>query len=124
VNDACDDAFEIGALPFEVAGSSINATLPESFDTLTCNYDPSTDIGVWYSLAGDDRIISAKITDASFQTRLAVFTGSCEAPVCVKQSSNLNSMHWEGSSGVNYWLVVKGASSTTGTFNLQLTAVS
>jgi hypothetical protein len=120
-NNACETGLDVTSFPFEITGSSINATASEDFPQSTnCNYGP-TDIGVWYSFTGNDRIVSARATTeatGASPARLAVFSGTCENPVCVKHSFNSIWLLLEALSGVDYHLVVKG---NTGTFNLAFT---
>jgi len=120
-NDACLNAEDI-SLSLNAIGDSTEAT--SDFASTTCSV-LSTNTGVWYKFTPSaDKIIEARITGATFNSRLAVFTGTCALPSCLLNNDgggNTAFLSWQGSAGTEYLLLVTGVTgATVGTFTLDI----
>ncbi|HPF92167.1 MAG TPA: hypothetical protein PLL57_16010, partial [Flavobacteriales bacterium] len=80
LNDACGDAIAI-TCGTTVTGSTTEATLdPEAF---ACGTTISA-AGVWYSIVGTGEAITlSTCQDLAYDTKINVYTGSCNDLVCV-----------------------------------------
>ena len=88
--------------------------------------------GVWYKISGNDQAFTADVTDAEFDTRLAVFTGGCgQQLLCVtshtdsRTTSNwLSSVTFLTESGNDYYLLVTSSTAiitNVGSYTLRVT---
>jgi len=127
-NDNCEDAIVIGdgVTAFTTVGATTDGPpLPPECDK---GFGLSFVNDVWFSYtASCDGLITASTCDsASFDTRLAAYTGSCGALTLVACNDDgpgcsgfTSIMEWEGTCGVEYLIRVGGfASSGTGQLNV------
>lgn len=120
-NDFCDNATPL-SLPASVAGSTVGAT-PDSDVSSECG-TTITAPGVWYSFVGTGHQVTASLCGSSYDTKISVFTGTCDAPVCVTGNDDFCSLQSEVSfcanSGLTYYILVHGFSSSAGDFVLDV----
>ncbi len=81
---------------------------------------------VWYSVVGSGGWLQAETcAGARFNTKISVYEGSCETPVCVTGDNNtcgvLSTVQWEARQDVEYFIVVHGTMNESGPFTLTLT---
>jgi hypothetical protein len=129
INDKCSNA--------TIVTSSLNATLPfadrvntryatADFSNVTCSI-MSTDIGVWYTVIGNNQNIEVDVTrkDGTSMSHsgveVALFTGTCDTLKCLKsvtdQTENpVVNFSWNATVGQQYYIIVAGTSASTGTF--------
>jgi len=126
-NDLCADRVEIGCS--EVV---IGATLGATFDDVGTCGTSNTAPGVWYSLTVEnDAEIDLELCDSQYDTKISVFSGTCEELVCVGgnddppfgvedcASSGLHSkFSFSATGGTEYLILVHGFGSATGIFQL------
>jgi len=123
-NDACAGAITV-AIPSATPGSTAMAAL----DTPPlCVYTPTAP-GVWYKVVGNDHFITADICISSFDNRMNVYSGDCANLVCVDGDDDDcdapnaagAKVTWCAALGVDYYILVHGYSTNTGTFTLTIT---
>jgi hypothetical protein len=104
--------------------SSINDPVPTNA--------PSLGRGVWYSYAPSvSGLVGVTTSGSSFQTALAVYTGSCDSLTEVASSQNSGAynnsgkadINFYGTSGTTYYILVGGVSGTAGTLQILIPVV-
>ncbi|MBL8801188.1 MAG: hypothetical protein JNN27_04275 [Planctomycetes bacterium] len=132
-NDTCLGAFAL-ACPSSTSGATTGADI--DLGAPICVAPGGQDAsplapGVWYSLTLpgatglDDRVVSAQLSSAAFDARISVFEGACGSLVCVAANDDaspagLPLVAWRASAATNYWILVHGAPSESGAFQLEL----
>jgi hypothetical protein len=124
-NDTCASALSVGTTATAngtTIGATVDSTAPACGNSVTAP-------GVWYTVTGNGGVITASLCDAaSYDTRLSVFSGTCASLSCIgspnNTCSNRESLSWCSTSGVQYYILVHGAGSATGTFTLRMTTTS
>ena len=120
-NDYCDGATAL-TMPATVAGSTVGAT-PDSDVSASCGTS-ITAPGVWYSIAGNGNQVTASLCGSAYDTKISVFTGTCDAPVCVAGNDDFCGLQSEvtfcANSGMTYFILVHGYSSSVGNFTLDV----
>jgi hypothetical protein len=80
-NDECANAIPLECNSLTLA-STVNSTTTGA--PATCNFlSLNTAGGIWYTLPGFDGTMTVDLSGSSFDTKVAVFTGSCGSLVCV-----------------------------------------
>lgn len=123
-NDACIDAITI-TCGTSATGSTTEATLdPGAF---TCGTSVSS-AGVWYSIVGTgDAITLSTCQDLAYDTKINVYTGSCEDLVCVTGNDDGgdcdvgSTASFPSEPGTTYLVLVQGYNGFTGDFELSAT---
>lgn len=127
VNDLCANAIEVtcGSV---TAGSTVVAT----FDAAPFCGTSNTASGVWYRLTGDgsDLAVASTCNDADYDTKISVYTGSCGALSCVAGNDDgvgcsgfSSEASFSTTSGVEYYILVHGFGTATGSFNLTVECI-
>ncbi|TWT40299.1 hypothetical protein RAS1_40070 [Phycisphaerae bacterium RAS1] len=127
-NDDCSQRVLLG-LPSVVAGSTLSATFDAVPDCGTSISAP----GVWYSVIGDGNTITATTCGAFFgyDTKLNIYCGSCENPVCVTGNDDdcfsganvfSSTVSWCSAMGQEYLILVQGFGGATGPFIMNLSS--
>lgn len=126
-NDSCINATTV-TCGTTVAGSNIGAT-GAGQPTASCTTTPGS-FGVWYKYTGTGQYtVFSTCNAASFDTKLNVYSGTCAALTCVTGNDNFTSACSANSSragfqsvlGTEYYVLVTGLGSATGTFTLTTT---
>lgn len=125
-NDLCKDALPISC-DVTVSGLTTNAT----FDNVGTCGTSNTAPGVWYTFeATKDFVELSTCNQASYDTKISLFTGSCDALVCVGgQDDNLGECGFDFTTkvllhtnpGDTYYVLVHGFGGATGSFDLTMT---
>ncbi len=124
-NDACVNAVSVGAPPSTTPGSTMEATVDPG---LSLCVTPVTAPGVWYSFIGTGTTITANLCTGAttYDSKLSVFSGSCDVPVCIVGNDNSCGLQscvtFYASPGVTYFFLVHGSSSNTGSFELAVSS--
>jgi hypothetical protein len=137
-NDDCETA-EALTFGVAVAGSTTDAT-PDSGAAARGNCfgfgaDAAvTAPGVWYSVVGTDRIITATTcpdspgASADFDTRVSVYCATCPSLRCITgndddctAAASASTAEWCSAAGELYYLFVHGTGAETGDFELLVT---
>jgi hypothetical protein len=87
-NDQCVDAPIVAV---SATGSTVNANDHPELGGLNCGVDfGSGGPGVWYQVAGTGRELTASTCsrETDFDTRLSIFTGTCNAPQCEEENDD------------------------------------
>ena len=125
-NDLCDGAIalECGTT---VNGDTTNATNTDA-PIETCGTTLAAGPGVWYTLtfpAGNDYNVSVDTFGSGFDTKLGVFSGACDALVCVGGNDDTGGLQSQvefvALAGETYSVYVTGFSTSAGLFNLNTT---
>jgi len=123
-NDMCSAATVVSSLPYNGNGDTVDAA-PDVTGTI-CSVAP-TDKGVWYTYTPpSDRILQVNVKEASFNTRLATFNGTCAGITCL--DSNDGASYYDKNSaltiqavaGTEYKLLVTGVYGTSGSFGIDI----
>lgn len=117
VNDAC-----VNAIPITLGSSTSGTTVGATSDNVpACGV--SAGRGTWYSFSGVTGVIVLNICDASFSSRLSVYSGSCGALQCVfgrAPSCTGSEVAIQADPSLTYYVLVNGNQNTTGSFSLSL----
>ncbi|MCB0457059.1 MAG: proprotein convertase P-domain-containing protein, partial [Flavobacteriaceae bacterium] len=124
LNDDCTDAISMNCGD-TVSGTTVGAT----FDGVGTCGTSNTAPGVWYTFAGfDGQATLSTCNQASYDSKISVFSGSCGSLVCV--GGNDDGLGCSGftsllnvcvEAGETYYVLVHGFGSAVGTFDLTLT---
>ena len=119
-NDLCANAIPIDCGEI-IEGTTVLAT----FDNVGTCGTSNTAPGVWYSLVGNGALITVSTClDASYDTKLSVFSGDCGALVCVGGNDDFpgcslrSQLTFNSDAGTTYYVLVHGFLSASGTFTL------
>ena len=131
-NDDCSGAAALSC--GQTVSGSTAATNPDNSPACT-GISVGTGGGVWYKVIGNGGFLRASTCSAatSYDTKLHVYTGSCNSLGCVAAnddyfstpytcaSSSLNSIvEWCSNPGQIYYVLVNGFGTATGNFELSL----
>jgi hypothetical protein len=133
-NDTCCSATLV-SVPSSTTGTTVGASLDAGLPV--CTGPGVTDGGgntqitspsVWYRVVSPtSQTIYADLLTSSYDTKLSVYTGSCGALTCVTMNDDVNSsfkskVAWAAVAGQEYFVMVHGFNTGTGTFTLNVTA--
>lgn len=122
VNNDCAGALSIGCGQ-SVSGSTANSTADAALTT--CNDDLSTSPGVWYVLQGTGDDLTLSLCGSSYDTKIGVFEGACDALVCVDSNDDSCGLQSEVTvttvAGTDYYVYVSGFGGESGNFTLSVT---
>ncbi len=111
-NDLCANAIGV-AIPSSTSG---NTTLASAETVPNCgsSFGTAAGNGVWYTVVGTGQKLTASVCGtASFDTQIAVFTGTCGSLVCVDGNDNFCSsqseVSWCSTNATPYLVLVFGA---------------
>ncbi|MBK7808964.1 MAG: T9SS type A sorting domain-containing protein [Saprospiraceae bacterium] len=86
---------------------------------------------VWYTFVGTGQSVTVSLcANTSFDSEVGIFSGSCGALVCVAGNDNDfcgtsdESVTFTSVAGTNYFIMVQGHASATGTFTLDVTCAA
>lgn len=130
-NDLCQNAYEL-VPPTTINGSSANATVdsePSEFCGTSINGP-----GVWFRVTGTGTTMEAStcVGTTTFDTKLSVFCGSCEEPVCIAGNDDFtcttdpffSRVEWCTELGQEYLILVHSFGGASGNYGLTLDATS
>ena len=122
-NDVCANALEIGTYGETLLGS----TTASSYDNqATCGTE-NTAPGVWYFLVGTgERFVAETCSDDTFfDTKITVFTGTCDSLECVDGNDDAcgfsSAVAWTTTLSQPYYILVHGFATQVGNFGLTVT---
>lgn len=126
-NDECANATAIAC--GEVAsGTTTNAT--DDPAAPTCGTTVSAP-GAWYLFTGNgEQVTVTTCPDNQYDTKLNVYTGDCDALVCVAGNDDVadgvycSSVTFLAQAGIGYRILVQGYDDETGPFDLSVTCLS
>jgi len=129
LNDLCANA-EVIECGDVVSGNTELAAAETGLGT--CGTSLGTAPGVWYTYVGtgEDVTVSTCSANTTFDTKLGVFSGDCNALVCVggndddsncSSSGTRSTYSFYGQAGVAYYIYVTAFSTNTGDFDLSIT---
>ncbi len=121
--DLCADASPL-TVPATVTSSTANTPINDGIGP-NCGLGPVDSSGVWYLVPGNGGPITASIgSDAGFDSRLTIYSGSCAALTCVGEAdvpgSGGESVSWCSTVGTDYLVLVHGVGGASGTFTLNV----
>ncbi|MBK9760791.1 MAG: T9SS type A sorting domain-containing protein [Flavobacteriales bacterium] len=123
------NAFCEGALPI-ACGQDVTGNTTESIfiPGLTCGSAYTEAPGLWYTFTGDGNDITLTTCDqASFDTKISVYSGSCAEPICVAGNDDsqgcgtTSTLSFSSEPGIVYRAIVHGYDGETGTYTLSMT---
>lgn len=123
-NDVCG-----GATPIMCGQTMSDSTNNSTIDTPpSCGVSPSS-AGVWFTAMGDGGIYTANTCNGTaLDTRIYVYEGPCGSLGCVGSNDDdcglQSSFTWNTTNGTQYYILVTGFGTNTGTFNLTLDCIS
>ncbi|HQV75909.1 MAG TPA: GEVED domain-containing protein, partial [Flavobacteriales bacterium] len=120
-NDLCADAIAITCNSV-VTGSTVASSATAGPGDCSAYFDDGTG-GVWYTLPGWDGPMTASLcTGTAYDSKIAVYTGTCGSFVCVEGNDDFcgvqSEITWAGSSAEIYTIYVTGWNGNTGPFTL------
>lgn len=121
-------------VPNETCATAINLTCPQIVNGSTFGaandvipngcFVTNTGPGVWYSFTGDGSNITASLCGSTYDTQIAILTGSCAAFTCVGYNDqfcgNQSEITITSVAGTVYYIYVFGFFAANGTFTLSL----
>ncbi len=111
---ACDDT---------VNGSTVGAGTANA--PAFCGTSLNTSGGVWYAFEGTGDLVTASLCGSGFDTKIGVFTGTCDDRTCVggnDDSCGLQSeVDFTSIEGQWYYIYVTGFSANEGSYTLSIT---
>ena len=127
-NDLCADAEPL------VCNSIVegNTTLANADGASSdCSFSDGDNPGVWYTYEGDGQIVTLALCGSPFDSKIAVFTGSCGALDCLivedddftNCGGNDPSIDFNSAVGTTYYVYVYGFNNQVGAFTLEVTCV-
>jgi hypothetical protein len=124
--DQCADAAQVSALS-STPGSTENTTINDGA-VPDCGQGVVDSPGVWYRVLGTGNLMTASLSNGTFDTRLTVYEGACGSLACVGDADNAGasqeSVRWCSTFGVPYLVFVHGRGGATGTFTLGMSDAS
>jgi hypothetical protein len=134
MNDQCINATNVTStlhkmLPYNGKVNTRYATT--DFSSGTCSI-MSTDIGVWYTLIGNNQNIEVdvarlgnRMTPDRNGIEVAVFVGTCNNLKCLKSVTDFTenpmvNLSWNATIGQEYYIIVAGTSASTGMYSLNI----
>jgi hypothetical protein len=127
LNDNCEAGTALATLPIAIPASTAGAFT--DFELETCGI-PAASRGVWFSRTGSDKITTATVTASSFNSKIAVFSGSCAFLTCIGSNDGpfvvTSSLTFMAKAGNTYHILLSGAKSfeDAGTYNLLISVRS
>lgn len=121
--DTCGSAVQI-TVPGSAGGATIGATV-DSVGACGSASIPTAP-GVWYFVIGNGNQITASFCNAStsYNSQLSVFRNGCGSLTCVGGNNDFcgtqSEVSWCSVNGTQYWILVHGSGSATGTFQLDI----
>ena len=119
-NDLCYDAEYIGCGDV-LSGTTVNANFDDVGTCETSNTAP----GVWYHFIGTGADVTVDICEAPYDSKMSIFEGDCGDLICVTgeddDCGNDPSLDFTSEKCKDYYILVHGFSSGTGTFDITLT---
>ena len=132
-NDRCEDA-EFAAVdpgaPAVITGSTVAGSGDADVNTCVDDIRGVNSRGVWYRVEGTGgRMTASTCSDASFDTRLAVFGGACGELVCIAANDDTTGcegftsfIEWDSSFDEEYLILVHGFNNNAfGTYTVTIT---
>ena len=132
-NNLCANAITVGCNSV-TPGTTIGAT--NAGAPGTCITSVTSAGGVWYRVTGWGGGMKAALCGSDYDTKMAIYTGSCGSFTCVTGNDDdfgpggagvcgeegiVSSVSWNSSSGTSYIIYVSGFSTGTGNFVLTVT---
>ncbi|TVR38010.1 MAG: hypothetical protein EA392_11300, partial [Cryomorphaceae bacterium] len=127
-NDECANAIMVGCNSVTPGTTTASSTTGAPPGFCGASGSVSTSGGVWYTVQGVDGFMTASTCSGffGFDTKMAVYTGSCGSFSCVGGNDDascsfsglLSTVNWTGSSSEIYYIYVTGFSTNTGDFEL------
>ncbi len=122
-NDSCFEAEEV------VCGDIIDGTTIGAFDDDApgqCGTNGNS-AGIWYTFTGTGDLIQLGLCNSNYDTKLQVFTGTCDALACVGGNDDSCGLQSEvdfiSTIGTVYSIYVSGFGGQTGDFELTVACV-
>ena len=128
-NDDCANAIAVSCNS-SVSGTTVGSNNADAPGTCS-GFAFNTAGGVWYTVTGTGLPITASLCGgATWDTKLAVYTGACGAFTCVVGDDDTcdpgtqSIVTWTSTLGVTYYIYVTGFSTNTGAFTLNVTCAT
>lgn len=131
-NAACEDAVELFCGDV-IEGNTSEGSVQDfgSACGSTQNDNISTAPGLWYSFTGNNTLVNLSTCSAAseFDTKIAVFSGSCDGLTCVAVNDNdlscdasgrLSTVEFAAFAGTTYYVYVTGHQGSNGAFELSV----
>lgn len=123
-NDLCVDAFPIAC--GESDSGNTSAANDTGAPTGTCGTGGGAP-GVWYTFTGSGEIVTASLCNSTYDTKIQVYQGSCDALVCVTGNDDScglqSSVDFVTEAGTIYYFYVYGFGSGTGAYTIDVSCV-
>ena len=117
-NDDCTGAITV-TCGQTIAGTTLNALADAS---PACVGAPNN--GIWYKFVGTGINTTISLCGSSYDTKLLVYTGACGTLTCLDGNDNYcgnqSQLSFTSLTGVTYYILVTGATTTGGSFTMNI----
>ncbi len=125
-NDACSGA-QVVTCGSTISGSTVGAASDSGVGTCAVGGGGTPGNGVWYKLVGNGAQVTASLCGSSYDTKLHVYTGTCGSLTCLTSSDDFcgtqSQVVFNANLGTDYYILVNGFGSATGSFSMSLTCL-
>lgn len=127
VNDLCEAAISISCGD-TISGNTFNASVEQ--DLASCGTSLNSAPGIWYRIIGTGGEINISICDAAYDSKLAVFSGSCDSLNCVVGNDDSpdcgtgSEVSFASEANLEYYIYVTGFSDNRGAFVMNVNCES
>jgi hypothetical protein len=131
-NDACAGAITV-ACSSTVSGSTVGAASDAALGSCGIGSGGTPGNGVWYKLVGNGAQVTLNLCASAYDTKVHVYTGTCAGLTCLVSNDDNAAACGGGSTrsqaifnanvGTDYYILVNGSGSTTGTFSMNISCL-
>jgi hypothetical protein len=129
-NNLCEDVISINC--GDIVTGNTSAATDTGNPTDFCGTTPGAS-GVWYSYIGDGNDVTLSLCGSDYDTKINVYTGSCEDLVCHGGNDddfaqcgagNNSYLYTTSEVGVTYYVLVNGWNGNTGIYTLEMNCIT
>jgi hypothetical protein len=131
-NDNCSGAATV-TCSGTVNGTTVGATFDGALGSCGIGSGGTPGNGVWYKLVGNGAQVTLNLCASAYDTKVHVYSGTCGSLSCVVSNDDNVAACGGGSTrsqaifnanvGTDYYILVNGSGSTTGTFSMNISCL-
>lgn len=125
-NDACAGAITV-TCGSTISGSTVGATSDAAVGSCGIGTGGTPGNGVWYKFVGNGAQATLNLCASSYDTKVHVYSGACGGLTCVTSNDDFcaaqSRVVFNATVGTDYYILVSGFGSATGTFSMDITCL-